>query len=69
MLVEYHQRLPETYAGHRVIAALDPLSLVWGVGRLAETFPDLEIHPDSSFGRDRGLEFGIIFVTVPDPLE
>lgn len=65
----YKQRLPWKYAGQRVIAALDSVSLVRGLVRLARKFPGLEIHPDSSFGRDKGLEFGLIFVTVPDPPE
>lgn len=60
-----YQRLPCKYAGQRVIAALDPVSWVTGLERLAEAFANLSIHPDSSFGREWGLKFGIIFVTVP----
>jgi len=65
MLVPHKQMLPCEYAGERVIAALDPVSLLRGLRRLARTFPGIGIHPDSSFGREHGLELGLIFLTVP----
>lgn len=57
--------LPCEYAGQRVIAILDPVSLLSGLIRFANAFPEIGLYPDSSFGRDQGLEFGVIFFTVP----